>query len=402
MTQLRIAGALALAGSLALSSAALAQKKYDTGATDTEIKVGQTIPLSGPASAYGGIGKVQAAYIKMINEQGGVNGRKINLIQYDDAYNPPKTVEQIRKLVESDEVLTTFQIIGTPPNAAVQKYLNDKKVPQLLAATGATRFTDPKNFPWTIAYNPNYQSEAHIYAKFILANHPNAKIAILYQNDDFGRDFMKAFKDGLAEGGGKAMVVAEMPYELTDPSLDAQIIKLAQSGADTFLNISLGKATAQAIKKIAEVGWKPLHLLVSVSASLPVLQAAGPDVAKDIVTAVYLKDMNSPQWQNDPAVKEFREFRVKYMPNVAADNSYAFAAWSQAVVLRKILERCGDELTHENLLKQALGIKGLAARAFLPGVTYTMTSTDYSPVRTLYTQKFNGSDWELLDFRATD
>ena len=311
-------------------------------------------------------------------------------------------VEATRRLVEQEGVLGLAGSLGTGPQLAVQKYLNGKSIPQIMMNTGASRWNNPQEFPWTTPGLPLYTTEARVDAKYVLRVRPNAKVAILYQNDDFGRDFMKAFKDGLAEGGGKAMVVAEMPYELTDPSLDAQIIKLAQSGADTFLNISLGKATAQAIKKIAEVGWKPLHLLVSVSASLPVLQAAGPDVAKDIVTAVYLKDMNSPQWQNDPAVKEFREFRVKYMPNVAADNSYAFAAWSQAVVLRKILERCGDELTHENLLKQALGIKGLAARAFLPGVTYTMTSTDYSPVRTLYTQKFNGSDWELLDFRATD
>ncbi|MFO1115402.1 MAG: ABC transporter substrate-binding protein [Beijerinckiaceae bacterium] len=395
---LLIAAAVGCSASFALAG----PKKYDIGASDTEIRIGQTMPHSGPASVNGVIGRAYEAYFRMVNEQGGINGRKVTFFTEDDAFSPPKTVEATRRLVEQEGVLGLAGSLGTGPQLAVQKYLNGKSIPQIMMNTGASRWNNPQEFPWTTPGLPLYTTEARVDAKYVLRVRPNAKVAILYQNDDFGRDFMKAFKDGLAEGGGKAMVVAEMPYELTDPSLDAQIIKLAQSGADTFLNISLGKATAQAIKKIAEVGWKPLHLLVSVSASLPVLQAAGPDVAKDIVTAVYLKDMNSPQWQNDPAVKEFREFRVKYMPNVAADNSYAFAAWSQAVVLRKILERCGDELTHENLLKQALGIKGLAARAFLPGVTYTMTSTDYSPVRTLYTQKFNGSDWELLDFRATD
>src|ERR1700710_287497 len=245
---------------IALSaSSAYAQKKYDTGATDTEIKIGQTVPFSGPASAYATIGKAQAAYIKMINDQGGVNGRKINLIQYDDSYSPPKAVEQIRKLVESDEVLATFQIIGTPPNAAVQKYLNDKKVPQLLASTGATRFTDPKNFPWTIAYNPNYQAEAHIYAKFILENYPNAKIAILFQNDDLGKDYVKGLKDGL---GTKAnMIVAEASYELSDPTVDSQMVTLKSSGADLFYNITTPKFGAQAIKKAAELGWKPVQIL---------------------------------------------------------------------------------------------------------------------------------------------
>src|SRR5882724_5234589 len=253
MTLYRSTAAIALMLGVTLATPALAQKKYDTGATDTEIKVGQTIPLSGPASAYGSIGKVQAAYIRMINEQGGINGRKVNLIQYDDAYSPPKTVEQVRKLVESDEVLTTFQIIGTPPNAAVQKYLNDKKVPQLLASTGATRFTDPKNFPWTIAFNPNYQSEAHIYARYILENHPDAKIGILYQNDDLGRDYVIGLKQALGDKAA-SMIAAEAAYEATDPTVDSQIIRLKTVGANVFYNISTPKFAAQAIRKIAELG----------------------------------------------------------------------------------------------------------------------------------------------------
>src|SRR6201994_1362655 len=280
-------GLIRLAGTMALAIAfsapqAHAQKKYDVGATDTEIKIGQTVPFSGPAAAYAGIGKTQAAYIRMINEQGGVNGRKLNLIQYDDAYSPPKTVEQVRKLVEGDEVLTTFQIIGTPPNAAVQKYLNEKKVPQLLASTGATRFTDPKNFPWTIAFNPNYQAEAHIYAKFILANYPNAKIGILYQNDDLGKDYVKGLKDAL--GDKASMVVAEKSYELSDPTADSQMVTLKTSGADLFYNITTPKFGAQAIKKAAELDWHPVQILdINAVAVGQTLVAAGLGNAKTII-----------------------------------------------------------------------------------------------------------------------
>ncbi|MFT4095993.1 MAG: ABC transporter substrate-binding protein [Rhodoblastus sp.] len=386
----------------AASTALAAPKKYDTGASDTEIKLGQTMPHSGPASVNGVIGRAYEAYFRMVNEQGGVNGRKVTFLSEDDAFSPPKTVEATRKLVEQEGVLGLVGSLGTGPQLAVQKYLNGKGVPQIMLNTGASRWNNPQEYRWTTPGLALYTTEARVDAKYVLRTAPNAKIAILYQNDDFGKDFMKAFKEGLAEGGGSATVVAEMPYELSDPSIDAQIVKLAQSGATVFLDISLGKATAQAIKKIGEVGWKPLHLLVSVSASLPVLQAAGAESAKGIVTAVYLKDMNAPKWKDDPAVKEFIAFREKYMPNVAADNSYAFAAWSQAVVLRRILEKCGDELTRENLLKQTLSLKGFAAPAFLPGVTYTMTETDYAPIRTLYTQQFNGKDWDVSEFRATD
>src|ERR1041384_3351900 len=289
------------------ASSAYAQKKYDTGATDTEIKIGQTVPFSGAYSVYANIGKTQAAYMKMINEQGGINGRKINLIQYDDAYSPPKTVEQVRKLVESDEVLTTFQIIGTPPNAAVQKYLNDKKVPQLLASTGATRFTDPKNFPWTIAFNPNCQSEAHIYAKYILANHPSAKIAILYQNDDLGKDYVKGLKDAL---GAKAdMIVAETSYELSDPTVDSQMVTLKGSGAGPFYNITTPKFGAQAIKKAAELGWKPVQILdINASPVSQTLVPAGLENAKGIISVNYGKDPLDPQWNADEGMKRHNAF----------------------------------------------------------------------------------------------
>src|SRR4030081_983262 len=285
---------------IALSaSPASAQKKYDPGATDTEIKIGQTVPFSGPASAYATIGKAQAAYINMVNDQGGVNGRKVNFIQYDDAYSPPKTVEQVRKLVESDEVLLTFQLIGTPPNAAVQKYLNTKKVPQLFAATGASRFTDPKNFPWTMGYNPNYQTEGRIYAQYILKNYPNAKIGILYQNDDLGRDYVTGLKAGLGDKAAK-MIVAETSYELTDPTIDSQIVKLKSLGGDLLYDASTPKFAAPAIKRVADLGWKPVHILdINASPVSATLKPAGLDISKDIVSTAYGKDPGDPQWKDD-------------------------------------------------------------------------------------------------------
>src|SRR3954466_14725788 len=298
---------------IALSAApASAQKKYDTGATDTEIKIGQTVPFSGPASAYAGIGKTQAAYLKMINDQGGINGRKLNLIQYDDAYSPPKAVEQVRKLVESDEVLFTFQIIGTPSNAAVQKYLNGKKVPQLLAATGASKFTDPKNFPWTMGFNPNYQSEGPIIGQYIQKNQPNAKIGILYQNDDLGRDYITGLKEAL---GGKAatMIVAEASYELTDPTIDSQIVRLKAAGADLLYDASTPKFAAQAIKKAADLGWKPVHILdINATWGGAVLVPAGLENAKGLISTNYGKDPLDPQWKDDAGMKRYFAFMEKY------------------------------------------------------------------------------------------
>ena len=402
MKNFRLAGAVALAAGLAVSSAAFAQKKYDTGATDTEIKIGQTIPLSGPASAYGTIGKAQAAYMKMINDQGGVNGRKINLIQYDDAYNPPKTVEQVRKLVEADEVLTTFQIIGTPPNAAVQKYLNDKKVPQLLASTGATRFTDPKNFPWTIAFNPNYQSEAHIYAKYILANHPNAKIGILYQNDDLGKDYVKGLKDAL---GAKAatMIVAEAPYELSDPTVDAQMVKLKSSGADLFYNITTPKFGAQAIKKAAELGWKPVHILdINATPVSQTLVPAGLENAKDIISVNYGKDPLDPQWANDEGMKKYKAFMAKYAPNEDPNSGISTYGYSTAALLVQILKQCGDDLTRANIMKQATNISNYVADLALPGMTTSTTPDDWRINKQFQMMKFDGQRWVLFGPIVTD
>ena len=307
---------------IALSaSPALAQKKYDTGATDTEIKIGQTNPFSGPASAYATIGKTQAAYIKMINDQGGVNGRKINLIQYDDAYSPPKTVEQVRKLVESDEVLLTFQVLGTPGNAAVQKYLNLKKVPQLFAATGASRFTDPKNFPWTMGFNPNYFVEGRIYGAYIIKNHPNAKIGILYQNDDLGKDYLNGIKAGLGDKAA-SMIVAEASYEVSDPTIDSQILKIKDAGADLFFSATTPKQAAQAIKKISELDWHPVHILdINATSVGAVMKPAGLEASKGVISVNYGKDPLDPTWKNDAGMKKYLDFMAKYYPDGDKDST---------------------------------------------------------------------------------
>jgi branched-chain amino acid transport system substrate-binding protein len=401
MSLFRSAAAVALTLGAIFATPALAQKKYDVGASDAEIKVGQTIPLSGPASAYGGIGKVQAAYVRMINEQGGVNGRKINLIQYDDSYSPPKTVEQVRKLVEGDEVLTTFQIIGTPPNAAVQKYLNEKKVPQLLASTGATRFTDPKNFPWTIAFNPNYQAEAHVYAKFILANYPNAKIGILYQNDDLGKDYVKGLKDAL--GTKASMIVAEVSYELSDPTVDSQMVTLKSSGADLFYNMTTPKFGAQAIKKAAELGWKPVQILdINATPVSQTLIPAGLENAKDIISVNYGKDPLDPQWADDAGMKRYKAFMAKYAPAEDANSGIATYGYSTAALLVQILQQCGDDLTRANIMRQATNIKGYVADLALPGMTTTTEPDDWRINKQFQMMKFDGQRWVLFGPILTD
>src|SRR6202049_548165 len=370
--------AAATAVAIALSaSPASAQKKYDTGATDTEIKIGQTVPFSGPASAYATIGKAQAAYIKMINDQGGVNGRKINFIQYDDAYSPPKTVEQVRKLVESDEVLFTFQIIGTPSNAAVQKYLNARKVPQLLASTGASRFSDPQNAPWTIAFNPNYQSEGRIYAQYILKKHPDAKIGILYQNDDLGRDYIAGLKSGLGDKAA-TMIVGEVSYELSDPTIDSQIVKLKSLGADLLYDASTPKFAAQAIKKVADLGWKPVHLLdINASPVSATLKPAGLDISKDIISTNYGKEPSDPQWKDDAGIKAYFAFMDKYYPEgdkLNTVNSYGYAT---SELLVHILRQCGDDLTRENIMRQATSLKNYTGSLALPGMSAHTSPTDY-------------------------
>ncbi|PAY10246.1 MULTISPECIES: ABC transporter substrate-binding protein [Bradyrhizobium] len=395
MRSVQLLAATALAIALSVTSAA-AQKKYDIGATDTEIKIGQTVPFSGPASAYAGIGKTQAAYLKMINDQGGINGRKLNLIQYDDAYSPPKAVEQVRKLVEGDEVLFTFQIIGTPSNAAVQKYLNAKKVPQLLASTGASRFSDPQNAPWTIAFNPNYQSEGRIYAKYILANHPNAKIGIFYQNDDLGRDYITGLKSGLGDKAA-SMIVAEVSYELTDPTVDSQIVKLKAAGVDLVYDASTPKFAAQAIRKIADLDWHPVHILdINASPVSATLKPAGLDISKGIISTNYGKDPADPQWKDDPGVKAYFAFMDKYYPEGDKLNTVNTYGYSTAELLIQVLKQCGDDLTRENLMKQVTSLKKFVPSLALPGMSITTGPNDYRINKQMQMMKFNGERWELF------
>jgi branched-chain amino acid transport system substrate-binding protein len=392
---LHLAAATAL--TLALSvSAANAQKKYDPGASDTEIKIGQTMPFSGPASAYSSIGKTQAAYFKMINDQGGINGRKINLIQYDDAYSPPKAVEQIRKLVESDEVLLTFQIIGTPVNAAVQKYLNSKKVPQLFAATGASRFTDPKNFPWTMGFNPNYFVEGRIYGQYILKEHPNAKIGVLYQNDDLGKDYLNGLKAGLGDKAAK-MIVTEASYEVSDPTVDSQILKIKDAGADLFFSATTPKQAAQAIKKIAEMGWHPTQIVdINATSVGAVLKPAGLDAAKGLISVNYGKEPLDPTWKDDAGLKKYFDFMAKYYPDGDKDSNFNTYGYSTAQLLVHVLKQCGDNLTRENVMKQATSLKDFATDTALPGIKANTSPTDYRVNKQLQMMKFNGERWELF------
>jgi ABC-type branched-subunit amino acid transport system substrate-binding protein len=393
----RISAAAVLIGCAVLAGTpALAQKKYDSGASDTEIKIGQTVPFSGPYSVYAGIGKTEAAYLKMINDQGGINGRKLNLIQYDDAYSPPKTVEQVRKLVEGDEVLFTFQLIGSAANAAVEKYLNIKKVPQLLASTGASRFADPKDYPLTIAFNPNYQSEGRIYAKYILTNHPNAKIGILYQNDDMGRDYVAGLKSGL---GTKAssMIVGEASYEVTDPTVDSQVVKLKSTGADLFFDASTPKFAAQAIRKLADLAWTPVHILdINASPISATLKPAGLDISKGIISTNYGKDPNDPQWKDDPGVKAYFAFMEKYYPEGDKLNTVNVYGYAVAELLVHILRQCGDDVSRENIMRQATNIKGFVGSLALPGISVNTSPNDYRVNKQMQMMRFNGERWDLF------
>jgi len=387
----------AVAVGLALGAMpAAAQKRYDTGANDKEIKVGNINPYSGPASAYGTIGKSIGAYFDKVNAEGGINGRKINYITLDDGYSPPKTVEQARKLVEQDEVLLLFNPLGTPPNTAIQKYMNAKKVPQLFVATGATKWGDPQNFPWTIGWQPNYQSESKIYAKYILREKPNAKIGILYQNDDYGKDYLKGFHDGLGDKA-KSMIVSEVSYEVTDPTVDSQIVTLKGSGADTFFNITTPKFAAQAIRKAYDIDWKPLHLLNSVSSSVAsVMQPAGLEKGVGVITSAYLKDPTDPQWANDPAFKEWLAWMQKFNPRGDVADGFNVYGYSVAQTLVQALKQCGDNLTRENVMRQAANIKGLALPMLLPGITVDTSPTDFYPIEKMQLQKFDGKTWILF------
>ena len=379
----------------ASTTSALAQKKYDTGATDSEIRIGNIMPYSGPASAYGVIGKTEAAYFNKINAEGGINGRKIKFISYDDGYSPPKAVEQARKLVESDEVLLIFNPLGTPSNSAIQKYMNAKKVPQLFVATGATKWNEPKEFPWTMGWQPSYQSEARIYAKYLLKEKPDAKISVLYQNDDFGKDYLKGLKDAL--GARASMVIAEESYETSEPTIDNHVVKLKASGADVFLSITTPKFAAQAIKKLAEIEWKPLHIVSNVSASVgSVIKPAGFENAQGILSAAYAKDGADAQWDDDAGMKKFLTFLQKYDPDGNKLDGSVVYGYGVAQTMVKVLEMCGDNLTRDNVMKQAASLKDFVPDTLLPGVKINTSPTDFAPIEQLQMMRFKGEKWELF------
>ena len=382
----------ALALTVLIATAATAQKKYDVGASDTEIKIGNINPYSGPASAYGVVGKTEAAYFNKVNAEGGVNGRKINFISYDDAYSPPKAVEQARKLVESDGVLLIFNSLGTPSNTAIQKYMNTKRVPQLFVATGATKWNDPKVFPWTMGFRPNYQSEGHVYAQYLLQQFPQGKIGILFQNDDYGKDYVKGLKDGL---NGKMQIVAEFPYETTDPTIDSQMISLKNSGADVFYDVTTPKFAAQAIKKAADIEWKALHLLNNVSNSVGgVLKPAGFEISKGILSTNYVKDATDPTWKDDSGYKEWLAFMDKYYPDGDKTNSFVVEGYIAAQALVQVLQQCGDDLTREHIMSQAANLHALALPMLLPGITVNTSPTDFAPIKQLQMMRFTGERWE--------
>jgi branched-chain amino acid transport system substrate-binding protein len=392
--KLLLAGTGALALALTAGPAG-AQKKYDEGATDTEIKIGNTNPYSGNASSYGTIGKTIEAYFKMVNDKGGINGRKVNFISYDDGYAPPKTVEMVRKLVEEDKVLFVFQTLGTPPNTAIHKYMNGKKVPHLFVATGASVWGKPKEFPWTMGWQPDYQTEGAIYAKHILANVKDAKIAVLMQNDDYGRDYFNGFKAGLGKDASKIVQVAT--YEVADPTVDSQIIALKNSGANVFFNITIPKYAAQAIKKAAELGWKPAHYLNNVSSSVgAVMKPAGFENGQGILTAAYIKDPTDTQWEKNADMIAWNAFMDKYYPG--GDKKSTFPAYAYAVssTLVEVLKKCGDNLTRENVMKQAASLKGLEIPLLLPGVKINTSPTDFYPIQSVQLSRFKGSTFELF------
>ena len=388
-------GALQFASPFVLDAAA-AEKKYGPGATDSQIKIGNIMPYSGPASAYAVIGKTETAYFQKVNDEGGINGRKIDFVSYDDGYSPPKTFEQARKLVEDDGVLLIFNSLGTPTNSAIRAYMNEKKVPQLFVATGATKWNDPKQFPWTMGWQPSYQIEGRIYAKYILKELPDARIAILYQNDDYGKDYIKGLKDGLG-AKAKSMVVGEQSYETTQPTIDSEVVTLQATGANVFFNVTTPKFAAQAIRKVAEIGWKPLHILNNVSASIGgVLKPAGFDSAQGIMSAAYLKDATDAQWKNDADMKAWNAFMDKYIPDGdKSDSSYIYG-YSVTRTMVQVLRQCGDDLTRENVMRQAASLKNFEPGLLLPGISVNTSATDFAPIEQLQLMKFAGQTWHLF------
>jgi len=375
------------------SGSAMAQKKNDVGSSDTEIKIGNIAPYSGPASAYATIAKTEAAYFKMINESGGINGRKITFISYDDGYSPPKTVEQTRKLVESDEVFAMFQVVGTPGNSAIAKYLNSKGVPHTFVGSGATKWADPKNQPWSIGWQPNYQSEARIYASYIKKNYPGKTVGILYQNDDFGKDYLTGFHDAFGADTSK-IIVAEVPFEVTSPTVDSQVVQIKGANPDIFINIATPKFAAQAIKKIAELDWHPVQFLTNVSVSIGgVMKPAGFENSQGILSTQYLKDPKDPEWSNDPAMNEWRAFMTKWYPEGDQDDASTVFAYGVAKGLEQVLRQCGDNLTRENVMKQAANLN-FEIGIYLPGTRIKTSPTDFAPLEQLQMTRFKGEAWE--------
>jgi branched-chain amino acid transport system substrate-binding protein len=388
---------IALAALFAVTTAGLAhaQKKYDPGATDTEIKIGNIMPYSGPASAYATIGKTEAAYFNKLNSEGGINGRKINFISYDDAYSPPKAVEQARKLVESDEVLLIFNPLGTPSNSAIQKYMNAKKVPQLFVSSGAAKWNDPKNYPWTMGWQPNYQTEARIYAAYILKNYPGKTIGILYQNDDFGKDYVLGLREGLGDQVNK-LILIETSYETSAPTVDSQVVQIKGANPDIFINVATPKFAAQAIKKVAELNWHPVHFLTNVSVSIgSVMKPAGYENDQDILSTNYLKDPKDPTWKNDPAMNEWRAFMSKWYPEGDQDDASTVFGYGAAKGIEQVLKQCGDDLTRENVMRQAANLN-FEIGIYLPGTRIKTSPTDFAPLEQLQMMRFKGESWELF------
>ena len=392
----RFLALLVALGVVSLSGPGGAAAQTVVGVTATEIKIGNTNPYSGPASAYGTIGKSIGAYFKKVNDDGGINGRKINYITYDDGYSPPKTVEMIRKLVEQDQVAFVFQTLGTPTNSAIHKYMNEKKAPHLFVATGATKWNDSKNFPWTMGFQPNYQTEGKIYAAYILKNVPDAKVGILYQNDDYGKDYLKGFEDGLGNAA-KKLIVLKQSHEVTDPTIDSQIVNLKNSGANVFFNITIPKFAVQAIKKSHDIGWKPLHFLNNVSSSLStVLKPAGLDASRGLITALYMKEITDPQWKNDKAYLDWVAWMKKYYPEGALDDQFNAYGYNVAILVTHVLKQCGNDLSRENIMKQAASLKNVDLPLLLPGIKVNTSPTDFAPIEQEQLAKFDGERWAVF------
>jgi branched-chain amino acid transport system substrate-binding protein len=387
---------LAAASAILAGGLTLAASETDPGVSDSEIKIGNTMPYSGPASAWGVIGKSESAYFAMINDQGGISGRKIKFISRDDGYSPPKTVEMVRKLVEEDQVLMLFQTLGTASNTVIQEYLTDKKIPQLFVATGADKWNDPKNHPWTMGWQPSYRVEARIYGRYIITNVPDPKIAVLYQNDDLGKDYVTGLREGLGDKADK-LIIATKSYETTDPTIDSQIVALQASGANVLLTVAAPKFAAQAIRKIYDIGWKPAHFMANISVSIKaVMQPAGLEKGIGIITAGYLKDPTDPQWQNTPEYDEWLAWMKKYNTSANVTDATAVYGYSVSQTMTAVLKSCGNDLTRANVMRQAAAITDQKLPMLLPGISVSTSADDFAPIKQMQLAKFDGTIWKLF------